>query len=71
MATVTYDNLSKQIDMLSYADRIRLLDKIVRSLNVPKDGKKTKTSNPEDVFGLWKERDVSVESLRKKAWGRN
>ena len=70
MATATYENLSKQIDMLSYSDRIRLLDKIVRSLNVPKDRKKTQTSNPEDVFGIWKERDITIESIREKAWGR-
>ena len=70
MATATYENLSKQIDMLSYSDRIRLLDKIVRSLNVPKDRKKTQTSNPEDVFGIWKERDITIESIREKAWNR-
>ena len=70
MATATYENLSKQIDMLSYSDRIRLLDRIVRSLNVPKDRKKAQTSNPEDVFGIWKERDITIESIREKAWGR-
>ena len=70
MATATFENLSKQIDMLSYSDRIRLLERIVRSLNVPKDRKKTQTSNPEDVFGIWKERDITIESIREKAWNR-
>ena len=22
------------------------------------------------VFGIWKDRDITIESIRKKAWGR-
>ena len=36
------------------------------SLNVPKDRNKIQKSNPEDVFGIWKERDITIESIREK-----
>ena len=35
MAKLAFSELSNQIDMLSYAERIRLLDKIVRTLHAP------------------------------------
>lgn len=70
MDTITYENLSKQVEMLSYSDRIRLLGRIVQLLDVPKNTNKSEASNPEDVFGIWRERDISLSTIREKAWGR-
>ena len=71
MAGTVYEKLSGQIDMLSYSDRLRLLAKIVSTLSVPDESQqKSVTGDFEGAFGLWKDRDVSLESVRAKAWGR-
>ena len=62
------NQLSAQVDMLSYAERLWLLDKIVRSLHSPVKTPAKKNSNFELAFGLWSDRDVSLSEIRKKAW---
>ncbi len=39
----------------------------VKSIKV-KHEKKKKKPNFELVFGIWKERDITLEDIRKKAW---
>lgn len=57
--------------MLSYAERIMLLDKIVSTLRSPFTATaQKKETDFEAAFGLWKDRDISVEAIRQKAWGR-
>ncbi len=34
------------------------------------DPVKKNTSSLEDLFGLWENRDISLLTIRKKAWGR-
>lgn len=71
MSSAVYKNLSDQIDMLSYADRLRLLEKIVMTLGVPKTTRQKPVSGEFDAaFGLWRDRDISLDSIRAKAWGR-
>ena len=63
--------LFEQIITLSYNDKIALLERIIKTLELSKI---TDNGNSQDVFegafGLWKSRDISLESIRKKAWGR-
>ena len=71
MSELAFEQLSAQVDMLSYAERIRLLDKIVRTLRTPAKTHKKESSDFNAAFGLWKDRDISVEKIRAKAWGRS
>lgn len=71
MSELALRQISSQIDMLSYSERIRLLDKIVRTLDVPVKVPEKKTADFDAAFGLWANRDISVEEIRKKAWGRS
>ncbi len=48
---------------------VKLLEDIpyVRNIKVEHE-KKKKKPNFELVFGIWKERDITLEDIRKKAW---
>lgn len=57
--------------MLSYTERVMLLDKIVSTLRSPFTATvQKKKAETEAAFGLWKDRDITVETIRQKAWGR-
>ena len=71
MSELVFKKLSGQIDMLSYAERIKLLDKIVRTLHTPVKTHKREFSDFNAAFGLWKDRSLSVEEIRTKAWERS
>ena len=71
MSELAFNQLSAQVDMLSYAERIKLLDKIVRTLHTPVKPHKKAFSDFSTAFGLWKDRSLSVEEIRSKAWGRS
>ena len=71
MSELVFKKLSGQIDMLSYAEKIKLLDKIVRTLHTPVKTHKREFSDFNAAFGLWKDRSLSVEEIRTKAWGRS
>ena len=62
--------LYSEIEMLSYSDRISLLNKLLSSIGFNRS-KKTESSseNFEKVFGLWKDSDINIENIRQKAWG--
>ncbi|WP_294430622.1 hypothetical protein [uncultured Treponema sp.] len=70
MSELAFKQLSSQIDMLSYAERIMLLDKIVKTLHAPVKSPKKESSDFDAAFGLWKDREISIEDIRAKAWGR-
>ncbi|MBK3332927.1 hypothetical protein GWK41_07585 [Persephonella atlantica] len=40
----------------------------VKKIQIKSEKKKGKP-NFESIFGVWKERDITLESIRKKAWG--
>ena len=71
MSELVFKKLSGQIDMLSYAEKIKLLDKIVRTLHTPVKTHQREFSDFNAAFGLWKDRPLSVEEIRTKAWGRS
>ncbi|UTY32410.1 hypothetical protein [Treponema putidum] len=71
MSELAFKQLSAQVDMLSYAERIKLLDKIVRTLHTPIKTHKREFSDFNSAFGLWKDRPLSIEEIRCKAWGRS
>ncbi len=41
----------------------------VKSIKVESQ-KKQRKPDFESVFGIWKDRDITIENLRKKAWGK-
>lgn len=64
--------LYSEIEMLSYSDRISLLNKLVSSIGLNRSKKAESSSeNFEKVFGLWKDKDIDIENIRKKAWDRS
>ena len=71
MSELVFKKLSGQIDMLSYAEKIKLLDKIIRTLHTPVKTHKREFSDFNAAFGLWKDRPLSVEEIRTKAWVRS
>ena len=72
MSELMFREISNQIDMLSYGERLRLLNKIVGSLQLPAiESVKKIDSDFDDAFGLWADRDVSLDEIRAKAWGRS
>ena len=71
MSELAFKQLSAQVDMLSYAEKIKLLDKIVRTLHTPVKTHKREFSDFNVAFGLWKDRLLSIEEIRRKAWGRS
>ena len=72
MTAVAFDNLTEQISMLSYTDRLRLLERIAQTLQI-QDAHTAADVSPafERAFGMWQSSDVSLESIRQKAWGRS
>lgn len=54
--------------MLSYAERLRLLYKIVSTLHMSVKVHQKTSVDFDDAFGLWAKRDISLSEIRKKAW---
>ena len=72
MSPLAYKELTDQINLLSFSDRVRLLEQIAQTLQIQDPPKvKTDSSSFEKAFGLWRNRDIDLETIRKKAWGRN
>ena len=72
MNATTYNDISEQIYTLSFDERIKLLELLVGTLQTSE--KATVSKNAEDfdkAFGMWSKKDVSIESIREKAWGRS
>ncbi len=72
MTAIALDNLTEQINMLSYTDRLCLLERIAQTLQVQDAHTTVDSSQDFDrAFGMWQSRDVSIDSIRQKAWGRS
>ena len=71
MSEIAFKQLLAQVEMLSYAEKIRLLDKIVQTLHTSVKNHKKESSDFKAAFGLWKDRNISIEEIRTKAWGRS
>ena len=53
MSELGFKNPYAKKDMLSYAEKIRLLGRIIQNLHVPVD----------PPFDLWKDRDISIKEI--------
>ncbi len=47
---------------------LELLDELP-FVEIKKSKKRNSFRNFEDLFGIWKDRDISAATLRKKSWG--
>ena len=71
MSTIAYKELSEQVNLLSFADRLRLLEQIAQTLQIQDQPVNITDSTAFDkAFGLWKNRDIDLDAIRQKAWGR-
>lgn len=68
-----YEAIVEQVEMLSYEDRLHLLGRIIRTLDTDLHyNQNTEFSEGFDsAFGLWKDTDITLSSVRQKAWGRS
>lgn len=71
MSELAFKQISSQVDMLSYDERIKLLGKIIQTLQSPTKTPKKESSDFDTAFGLWKDRNISVEEIRNKGWSRS
>lgn len=72
MTQATIDDLSNKINMLSFSDRLQLLEILAKTLQMDATSKKENDSKDfDDAFGLWKNKDISINTIRQKAWGRS
>jgi len=60
------DNLAR-FDIISGANELEEKEKTPNDFDDQQDEK----VSIESVFGLWKDRDITKETLRKKAWMKN
>ncbi len=72
MADPNTRRILKEIQQLSYTDRVKIIESVVRSLRLREDdGPKGRTNDaPEELFGMWRDREVSLEEIRERAWHR-
>ena len=69
---MTINRILGEIEQLSYSDRMKLVESIVRSLRVSEDARShgETAGTPESLFGMWRDRDVTLAEIREKAWHR-
>jgi len=73
---MTVSKILGEIDQLSYSDRMKVVESVVRSLRLgeaylPNEQPRAEASeNPEELFGIWRERDVTLAGIRERAWHR-
>ncbi len=67
---MTVTKILREIEQLGYSDRMRLVESIVRSVRLRADNApgETTADNPEVLFGIWRNRDVTLAGIREKAW---
>jgi hypothetical protein len=64
------DKIISEVNGLEEKDKIILFHKIEKIFDNSEEQINADVSL-ESVFGLWKDRDISVESIRQKAWKQN
>ena len=59
-----------EIQQLSYSDRMKIVESVVRSLRLREDDAPNGRANngPEELFGIWRDRNVSLAEIRERAW---
>ncbi|MEK7432976.1 MAG: hypothetical protein AABZ74_07590 [Cyanobacteriota bacterium] len=63
-------NIKIQDDSKAHAILSLLKDLPYVEFKISKSKKSEKEPNIDEIFGLWKDRDISAKELRKKAWKR-
>ena len=71
MSDLALKKLTDEIEMLSFSERISLLEKIIQTLRVPSKSVKKESKDFDTAFGLWADRNVTLAEIRQKAWSRN
>jgi diaminopimelate decarboxylase len=71
----TIDKILGEVKELDFSERIHLVESIIHSLRVEEEYENKKKKKGEEnklasLFGIWKDRDVSLDSIRDKAWRR-
>jgi predicted RNase H-like HicB family nuclease len=67
---MTVTKILSKIEQLSYSDQMKLVESIVRSVRLSA-GRGSESETEEDaeaLFGMWRDRDVTVAGIREKAW---
>jgi hypothetical protein len=71
MNVTLYDDLSEQVNKLSFDERLKLIELIIGTLQIEeKKSSKTDSAAFDKAFGMWSGKNVSIESIREKAWRR-
>ena len=67
----TTDSILRQVEELSFSDRMKLVESIVRSVRLSEDHRSGETADtPESLFGMRRDRGVILSGIREKAWRR-
>jgi hypothetical protein len=64
------DKIISEVNRLEEKDKIILFHKIEAIFDTTEDQKDEDVSL-ESAFGLWKDRNITKESIRQKAWKQN
>lgn len=67
MSSAVFEELIENVPTLSYTQRVRLLSVLVQTFS-PEQKRKSVSSDQNAAFGIWKNRDISLSDIRKKAW---
>ena len=67
MSSAVFEEMMENVSTLSYTQRIRLLSVLVQTFS-HEQKRKAEPSEQNAAFGIWKDRDISLADIRKKAW---
>lgn len=67
---MTVTKILSEIEQLSYSDRMRLVESIVRSIRLMEDRVPSEATEDDlaALFGIWRDRDITLAGTREKAW---
>jgi len=60
-----FDELKRQSSLLGISISAYIRDAIKRDIE---DKKRKPSVDFDEVFGMWAEKDITIESIRKRAW---
>ena len=70
---MTFEEILGEVDHLKDSDKIRLVELVMHSLRIEMSGNQDVSDGEalESLFGMWRDRDVTLSSVRARAWQRN
>lgn len=69
--TAQIDRIISEVNDLEEKEKLLFFHKIEEIFGEPCDDAKNDDIPIESVFGLWKDRNITKETLRRKAWMKN